>query len=94
MAMKNQLQNLISGGELAVLLTLKNKHSDSEETTPVVEISEIVSQSGIEDSEEVLRALYSLEGKSLVRPDPDGDFTSIHWKITEYGTRAIEIIHS
>lgn len=60
----------------------------------VAEISEISYAVGIRDNDEVLRALYTLEGKSLVSPDPEGDFTSSNWKITELGKRALSLLEN
>ena len=58
----------------------------------MVEISEVSFASGIRDTEETLRALYTLEGKNLVEPDPPGDFTSNRWRITATGTRAASML--
>ena len=54
-----------------------------------IEITEIGFACHIRDNDEVLRALYTLEGKSLVEPDPAGDLTSSRWRITPTGMRAV-----
>ena len=48
-------------------------------------------ETGIKDNDEVLRALYTLEGRSLVSPEPPGSFTSNVWKITEIGIKAFTL---
>src|SRR5262249_15943183 len=57
-----------------------------------VEVSDIASGTGIRDREEALRALYTLEGKNLVQPEPAGDFTSHHWIITDTGVKALNVL--
>lgn len=58
------------------------------------EVSEISSNTGIRDNDEVLRALYTLEGKNLVSPEPAGDFTSNQWQITATGLKALRLTPS
>jgi hypothetical protein len=77
--------------ELSVLQCLREK-SGTVQDLITIEINEISSGSGIRDSEEVLRALYTLEGRSLVEPDPPGDFTSARWRITDLGRRAADLM--
>jgi len=84
---------MLSNQELAILRTLNNKFRSAAEET-IAEISDIAVGVGSKDSEEVLRALYTLEGKSLVEPEPRGDFTSNKWKITNMGMRALQIIEA
>ena len=64
--------------------------------TPAVDsalmVNEISQNTGIRDNDEVLRALYTLEGKQLVQPDPAWDFTSNRWKITDVGVRAVQVL--
>lgn len=81
-------KNPFSSKEIAVLKCLKERTADTEET---VTISEISMWSGIRDTDEVVRSLYTLEGKSLVRPEPMGDFTSNCWKITPVGVKALGV---
>lgn len=85
MANEQLIRNAISTNELAVLGCLSTINN------PSAEITEIVSGTGIRDSDEVLRALYTLEGKSLVSPFPEGDFTSNQWKITNFGLKALRL---
>lgn len=84
MANEQLIRNSISSNELAVLGCLGVISSSAE-------INEIVSNTGIRDSDEVLRALYTLEGKSLVSPFPEGDFTSNQWQITTFGLKALRL---
>lgn len=77
--------------ELAVLKSLKEKNIVATER-PATEISEIAVTSGIGSSDEVLRALFILEGKSLVQPQPAGDLTSHQWQITDTGVLALQML--
>lgn len=81
---------LFSQIEYSVLKCLSTKRRAP--SSNATEISEISCTTGIRDSEEVLRALYTLEGKSLVEPEPRGDFTSNIWQITDFGVRALDMI--
>ena len=81
---------LFSQVEYSVLKYLSNRRHGNVEGP--IEIGEISSTTGIRDSEEVLRALYTLEGKSLVEPEPRGDFTSNIWQITDIGVRALGLV--
>ena len=82
-------KNIISGHEVAVLNCLSERISSESQT---IEVSEISYSTGIRDSDEILRALYTLEGKSMVAPLPRGDFTSNHWLITEMGKKALTMV--
>lgn len=84
-------RSLISRSELVVLRCLSDRCSSPREQG-IAEIAEIAVTTGIRDSDEVLRALYTLEGKSLVQPQPKGDFTSNQWQITETGIKALQLI--
>ena len=84
-------KNIISKIEFAVLNNLHQRYSTSKET-PTSEISQISVETGIRDNDEVLRALYTLEGKNLVSPEPAGSFTSTIWKITDTGLKAVELV--
>ena len=77
-------QRVISGREYQILRFLS---STTESST--YEVGQITEGCGIRDTDEIVRALYTLEGKSLVEPDPLGDFTSSHWRITQVGKRAL-----
>lgn len=88
--LKKNNRSQFSDRELKVLKTLEKKSSSSKFT--IVEISELSELTGIKDDEEVLRSLYTLEGKSLVAPEPFGDFTSLRWKITDVGLRAVKFL--
>lgn len=83
----------ISELELTVLRCLSARLLSLAEVQ-AADISEIAYAVGIRDSDEVLRALYTLEGKSLVTPDPEGDFTSNNWRITDLGKRALYLLES
>jgi hypothetical protein len=83
----------ISGSELVVLKCLAGS-SPANRDRRITEISEISFNTGIRDNDEVLRALYTLEGKSLVQPEPRGDFTSHQWQITDVGMRALEFMRN
>lgn len=56
------------------------------------EIADISIASGIKDNDEVLRALYNLEGKNMAEPYPVGDFTSQKWRVTPTGVKAFALI--
>ena len=86
---KTQISHL----ELNVLRCLTAKSPGTQQASPT-ELSEIAFAAGIKDNDDVLRALYTLEGKSLVEPQPKGDFTSNLWQITNVGFKALEIIDS
>lgn len=92
MSTRHQIESLITETEHTVLqcLNLRIEESEAEEAT--AEVTEIAVHTGIKDKDEVLRALYSLEGRSLVSPHPMGDFTSNKWTITDVGTKALNIL--
>lgn len=77
--------------EVAVMRSLVEK-KNRPQSTSLVDLSEITAQSGLRDQDEVLRALYTLEGKGLVSPDPVGDFTSTKWRVTDVGAKALEVV--
>lgn len=77
--------------EVSVMRVLVEKKSRPQSTS-LVDLSEIASQSGLRDQDEVLRALYTLEGKGLAVPDPEGDFTSTKWRATDVGVKALEVV--
>jgi len=79
--------------EVGVLRCLAEKKTRPN-TTDLTELSEIGAATGLRDQDEVLRALYTLEGKGLVSPDPEGDFTSSKWKMTETGMGTLTVIES
>ena len=87
-------RNAISEYELAVLAMLHDKIiSDGENSAfKTIEISELSHSTGINDNDEVLRALYTLEGKSFVTPEPPGSFTSTSWRITDVGCKALQLV--
>ena len=58
----------------------------------IAEVSELSQDTGIRDNDEILRALYTLEGKRMVSPEPDGDFTSNQWQITDTGRKALQFV--
>jgi hypothetical protein len=91
--MLNAEKNSFSDRELTILRCLCERRAGGRER-PTAEITEISFTTGIRDSDEVLRALYTLEGKSLVEPEPRGDFTSHQWQITDVGLRALEFMQS
>jgi hypothetical protein len=82
-------KDLFSQVEFSVLEYLRDRKAQVPSTSEVTEIS---SNTGIKNNDEVLRALYTLEGKSLVSPEPRGDFTSNIWQITDIGIRALHVI--
>lgn len=88
-------KNAISEYELAVLTMLHDRiasEGSSNTSVKTIEISEISHSTGINDNDEVLRALYTLEGKSFVTPEPPGSFTSTSWKITDIGCKALQLV--
>jgi hypothetical protein len=80
----------ISPSELVILKYLGHSVTITRERR-TTEITEISTTTGIRDNDEVLRALYTLEGKNLVEPEPRGDFTSNRWQITDVGLRALQV---
>ena len=89
--MQKVKRNLISKSEYAVLNNLNQKYHYNK-ANPASDISQISIETGIRNNDEVLRALYTLEGKSLVSPEPKGSFTSNIWKITDIGLKAVELV--
>ena len=89
MATERVKQNLFSDIEVSVL---KNLAPNSLAEHNALEVNELVGKTGIKDGDEVLRALYTLEGKSLVEPFPAGDFTSNNWQITDIGVKALDLM--
>ena len=85
----NNSRNKISTSEMAILRYLGGTIITRDRRT--TDISEISVTTGIRDNDEVLRALYTLEGKCLVEPEPKGDFTSNRWQITDVGIRALQV---
>ncbi len=79
--------------EVGVLRCLveKNNRPNSSNLT---ELTEIIQSTTTRDQDEILRALYTLEGKGLVSPDPVGDFTSTKWKATEHGVGTMSVIEA
>jgi hypothetical protein len=91
MSVRSMSKPVVSEIEMSILKVLKRR-LESETEVPFSNINEISITSGINDGDDVLRALYTLEGKSLVSPQPEGDFTSQFWKITEVGMKAYSLI--
>ncbi len=89
--MKKGNNHRISSSELTVLKYL-GEGTPSAAELQTTEIAQISVSTGLRDSDEVLRALYTLEGKNLVAPEPLGDFTSNRWQITDVGRKALQII--
>lgn len=89
--MERGAKRLISGRELSILKYIADR-SEADVDRLTVEVSEIVCGCDIRDSDEVWRALYTLEGKCLVEPEPRGDFTSHQWKITDIGKKALDLV--
>lgn len=89
----NPSNNLLSSIELKALRLLKDRRSLSKDR-PTYEIAELCEALSIRDDDDVLRALYNLEGKDLVKPRPEGDLTSHHWEITEIGIRALQMLEA
>ena len=84
-------KNVLSSDELSILKALYERQPIDEDSS-VREISELGHWTGMHDKDDVLRALYTLEGKNLVSPEPAGDFTSQKWKITDLGERALQVL--
>jgi hypothetical protein len=84
-------KNILSQTEVMVLNFLGTTVTRAGEVEPTA-ITDISSSTGVKDRDEVLRALYTLEGRRLVQPDPEWDFTSSRWKITEVGLRAVQVL--
>lgn len=81
-------KRIISGLELDILKYMDRElKSDADKEN--LEVSEISSGTSVRDTDDILRALYTLEGKHLVEPCPPGDFTSSFWKVTPIGERAV-----
>ena len=91
MATERVKQNLFSEIEVTVLKNLA-PHTVGPQDEFSLEVAELAGKSGVKDSDEVLRALYTLEGKSLVQPFPAGDFTSNNWQITDIGLKALDLM--
>ena len=83
-------KNIVTDTEFNVLKILYKRYL-SNKNSSAIEISQIAVESGVKDNDEILRALYTLEGRSLVSPEPEGVFTSKMWKITEFGVKAYDL---
>jgi len=79
---ENLAKKLISEDEASVLKYMVAKN------TKTVTVSDITVATKL-DADTVLRALYTLEGKNIVSPEPEGDFTSKDWKVTVIGKKAM-----
>ena len=92
--MREELREQVNEIEMAILCFLgNNSHAvQAVEEAKTIEVSQISSTIGIKDKDEIVRALYTLEGKSLAQPYPQGDFTSNQWHITEVGVQAIQLL--
>lgn len=77
--------------EVGVLRCLVEK-ANRPNSSNLSELTEIIQFTSNRDQDEILRALYTLEGKGLVSPDPVGDFTSNKWKATEHGMGTMSVI--
>ena len=93
MSTRHQIEDLVTDTEKNVLQCLNFRLEETKDEEITTEIGEISNKTGINDKDEVLRALYSLEGRSLVSPFPSGDFTSNRWKITSVGVKALTILN-
>ena len=91
--MPKDVRELISQNEFLVLRCLSGSRPQvSQENSNSSDLSEIAATTGIRDRDDVLRALYNLEGKAFVEPFPSGDFTSNQWKITSFGIKALGVL--
>jgi len=81
-------KRIISDIELEILKFM-DRELKSDVDKGNLEVSEISQGTGVRDTDDILRALYTLEGKHLVEPCPPGDFTSSFWKVTVIGERAV-----
>ncbi len=77
--------------EVGVIRCLAEKKLKAMNTN-LTDLSELAQFTQVRDQDEILRALYTLEGKGLVSPDPEGDFTSSKWKLTDAGFGTLEVI--
>ena len=85
-------QNQVTKSELAVLECLKVHHEGRSESPAIAEVTDLSTNTGIRDKDEILRALYTLEGKRFVSPFPAGDLTSQTWHITDHGVKALGML--
>jgi hypothetical protein len=86
-------KRMISDPELLVLKFMDTElKADPEREN--LEVTEISMGLGVRDTDEVLRSLYTLEGKHLVEPCPPGDFTSSFWRVTPIGERAVQMFEN
>ena len=91
--MPRDVRELISQNEFLVLKCLCVCNKEEKPISPnSADLSDIATNTGIRDRDDVLRALYNLEGKAFVEPHPSGDFTSNQWKITSFGIKALDVL--
>lgn len=92
--MREELREHVNEIELAILrfLSVNSAFGQIPEDVKTIEVSQISTNIGVKDKDEVVRALYTLEGKSLARPYPNGDFTSNQWHITDVGLEAMKLL--
>jgi hypothetical protein len=81
-------KRIISDIELEILKYM-DKELQSDPDKDNLQVAEISQGTGVRDTDDILRALYTLEGKHLVEPCPPGDFTSSFWRVTPIGQRAV-----
>jgi hypothetical protein len=86
-------RRMISDQEL-VVLKFMDKELKADVDRENLEVTEIAHGLGVRDTDEILRSLYTLEGKHLVEPCPPGDFTSSFWRVTPIGVRAVTMFES
>jgi hypothetical protein len=77
---------------LSLLVGVKNGSIKNSEKRDFLSVKEICESLKTKDTDEITRALFTLEGKSLVEPNPPGDFTSTFWKTTAIGEKALEVM--
>ena len=70
------------------LVKFMHRNADQQSCAPTeaqYTVADMVEGTDIGTADEVLRALYIMEGQKMVTPFPIGDFTSSHWCLTDGG---------
>lgn len=78
--------------QISVLRSMAGDGTDTNVLAKLFHVNEIATMSGIKDPKETQRYLFILEGQRLVVPNPEGDFTSNHWRVTKQGCQFMKVV--
>jgi hypothetical protein len=78
--------------QIAVLRAMAGDGDDPSVCNKLFHLNDIATASGLGDPKETQRCLFILEGQKLVVPNPEGDFTSVHWRVTRQGLKFMKVV--